>query len=97
MFNTAHSRFTARFELNPFQASHNYLAISIEKMKQCHFCVNNIKIIDYKNSDLLRKFITTQARILSGKRTGTCASCQRQLTKAIKHARHLALLPFTLR
>jgi small subunit ribosomal protein S18 len=66
-------------------------------MKQCHFCVNNLSVIDYKDTEVLRKFINTQAKILPRRKTGTCALCQRRLTRAIKHARHLALLPFTLR
>ncbi|MEK7173676.1 MAG: 30S ribosomal protein S18 [Patescibacteria group bacterium] len=66
-------------------------------MKQCHFCVNNIQHIDYKHTELLRMYINTQAKILPRRKTGTCALCQRRLTRAIKHARHLALVPFTLR
>lgn len=65
--------------------------------KQCQFCVSNTKVFDYKNTDELRKFINTTGKITPRKKTGTCASCQRQLALAIKHARHLALLPFTLR
>ena len=66
-------------------------------VKQCQFCVNNVKVFDYKNTDLLRQFINTTGKITPRRKTATCASCQRQLTRAIKHARHLALLPFTLR
>lgn len=66
-------------------------------MKQCHFCVNNLSLVDYKDTELLRTFINTQAKITPRRKTGTCALCQRRLTRAIKHARHLALLPFTLR
>jgi small subunit ribosomal protein S18 len=51
-------------------------------------------VIDYKNTDLLRKFLTPQAGLLSRKRTGYCAQCQKQLKLAVKRARHLALLPF---
>jgi small subunit ribosomal protein S18 len=50
--------------------------------------------IDYKDLAYLVKFLTPQAQILSRRRTGFCAQCQRQLKKAIKQARHLALLPF---
>jgi len=50
--------------------------------------------IDYKDVTYLSKFLTPQAQILSRKRTGFCAQCQRQLKQAIKRARHLGLLPF---
>lgn len=50
--------------------------------------------IDYKDQTYLSKFLTPQAQILSRKRTGFCAQCQRELKKAIKQARHLALMPF---
>ncbi|MEA3346320.1 MAG: 30S ribosomal protein S18 [Chloroflexota bacterium] len=59
----------------------------------CKFCVDQIEI-DYKDVDLLREFLTDRGEILSRRRTGTCAKHQRQLTQAIKRARHLALLPY---
>jgi small subunit ribosomal protein S18 len=51
-------------------------------------------VIDYKGLTYLSKFLTPQAQLLSRKRTGFCAQCQRELKQAIKRARHLALLPF---
>jgi len=51
-------------------------------------------LIDYKDIDYLTKFLTPHGQILSRKRTGFCTQCQRQLKKAIKQARHMALLPF---
>ena len=51
-------------------------------------------LIDYKDLEYLSKFLTPQGQILSRRRTGFCTQCQRQLKKAIKRARHLALLPF---
>lgn len=66
----------------------------MQTKKQCYFCAQNIQNIDYKDADALRRFITPQAKIIRRKRTGTCAKHQRALTKAIKRARHLALLPF---
>jgi small subunit ribosomal protein S18 len=50
--------------------------------------------IDYKDTVYLSKFLTPQAQILSRKRSGFCAQCQRQLKKAIKQARHMSLMPF---
>jgi len=61
----------------------------------CYFCQRNIKEIDFKNVELLRKFISGLAKIRPKKRTGVCASHQRKLAKAIKRARFLGLLPFT--
>ncbi|NPA31890.1 MAG: 30S ribosomal protein S18 [Chloroflexi bacterium] len=60
----------------------------------CYFCVEKIEHIDYKNVDLLKRYLTDDAKIKSRKQTGTCAKHQRQLARAIKRARHLALLPF---
>ncbi len=68
---------------------------TIKKEKQCHFCVNNLKEIDYKNSDLLRRFINSYGKIFPKKRMGTCSSHQRKLATAIKRARIMAILPFT--
>ncbi|MEK7610424.1 MAG: 30S ribosomal protein S18 [Patescibacteria group bacterium] len=66
-------------------------------MNQCYFCVNNIKEIDYKDSVLLSRFIDSYARIVGRRRQPVCAHHQRQLSRAIKRARFLALLPFIAR
>ncbi len=63
--------------------------------KNCHFCQQKIKEIDYQDIDLLRRFLSGQAKILAPKRTGTCAKHQRILAKTIKKARVMGLLPFT--
>jgi small subunit ribosomal protein S18 len=65
------------------------------KRKVCRFCADKIEI-DYKNVSMLRSFITERGKILSGRVTGTCAKHQRTLNAAIKRARMLALLPFTV-
>ncbi|MEK9166573.1 MAG: 30S ribosomal protein S18 [Patescibacteria group bacterium] len=62
--------------------------------KQCYFCTSNIKIVDYKNADLLKRFIDPQARIMPKRRSGVCALHQRKLARAVKRARIMALLPF---
>jgi len=67
---------------------------TIKKEKQCYFCVNNIKEIDYKDINTLQRFINTYKKILPRRRTGTCAWHQRKLAAAIKRARIMALLPF---
>ncbi|MEK7652818.1 MAG: 30S ribosomal protein S18 [Patescibacteria group bacterium] len=63
-------------------------------MNQCYFSKNNIKHIDYKNIELLKKFIDSHARIVSHKKSGVCTKHQRELSNAIKRARFLALLPY---
>lgn len=65
--------------------------------KQCYFCTNNIKYIDYKDIELLSKFLDPYAKIVNHRRSGLCASHQRDLGNAIKRARFLALLPFIAR
>ncbi|MEN9649045.1 MAG: ribosomal protein [Candidatus Parcubacteria bacterium] len=62
--------------------------------KQCYFSQNNIKHIDYKDLDILKKFINPHARMLSRDKTGVTAKNQRKLAMAIKRARYMALLPF---
>jgi len=67
--------------------------VAAEK-KYCHFCVNNLDNIDYKNVNLLRRFTSSYSKIVSRKRSGVCAFHQRKLAQAIKRARIMALLPF---
>lgn len=61
----------------------------------CQFCVENAKSIDYKAVSLLRQYINDRGRILPRRRTAACAKHQRMLSRAIKRARHVALLPYT--
>ncbi|MDR2499791.1 MAG: 30S ribosomal protein S18 [Treponema sp.] len=63
------------------------------KKKVCKFCTQKLKI-DYKDADVLRRFITERGKILPRRMTGTCAKHQRVLALAIKRARIIALLPF---
>jgi len=65
-----------------------------QEKKYCFFCVNNIAEIDYKNINLLRRFISSYSKIVSRKRSGVCSKHQRQLANAIKRARIMSLLPF---
>lgn len=65
-----------------------------QDQKQCYFCLNNIQEIDYKDVELLRRFISSYHKILPRRKRGTCAKHQRKLTRAIKRARIMALLPF---
>ncbi len=61
----------------------------------CQFCVEKVKSIDYKSASLLRQYINERGRILPRRRTAACAKHQRMLSRAIKRARHVALLPYT--
>ncbi|NCF75441.1 MAG: 30S ribosomal protein S18 [Xanthomonadaceae bacterium] len=63
----------------------------------CHFCVNNIEEIDYKNIQVLRRFISSYAKIRPKRKSYVCSKHQRKLAKAIKRARIMALLPFVSR
>ena len=65
------------------------------RRKVCSFCVDKIESVDYKNAMKLRKYVSDRGKILPRRATGTCASHQRILTRAIKRAREIALLPFT--
>lgn len=65
-----------------------------KKKKVCAFCADKIEHIDYKDVPRLRKFISERSKILPRRITGTCAKHQRQLTVAIKRARHIAILPY---
>ena len=65
------------------------------RRKVCVFCVDKVEKIDYKDIARLRRYMSERAKILPRRVTGTCAAHQRELTVAIKRARHLALLPYT--
>lgn len=63
--------------------------------KECQFCTDKNAKIDYKNVDLLRRYITEESKIRPRRQTGACAKHQREIARAIKRARHLALIPYT--
>lgn len=65
-----------------------------QKKKQCYFCYNNIHNVDYKDLTILRRFLSSFAKIVPRKRSGVCMTHQRQLSNAIKRARIMALVPF---
>jgi small subunit ribosomal protein S18 len=64
------------------------------RRKYCIFCKDRIKYIDYKNYKILENFVLETGKILPGRVTGTCSYHQKQLTKALKRARHMAFLKF---
>lgn len=67
----------------------------VHKPKVCAFCVEKNLSIDYKQPDVLRRYVTERGKIRPRRQTGMCAKHQRQLAQAIKRARHLALLPYS--
>ena len=66
------------------------------RKKVCVFCGENNGVIDYKNVAMLKKYVSERGKILSRRITGTCAKHQRAMTVAIKRARHIALMPYTV-
>lgn len=63
-------------------------------MKQCYFCQHELDVIDFKNTDILQKFVDKTYKIKPRKKTGLCAGHQRKLARAIKRARQMALMPY---
>ena len=71
--------------------------ISLPRPTQCAFCTTNTEVIDYKDSEMLRKYLNPQGKIQSRRRSGICALHERALARAIKRSRFLGLLPYTIR
>lgn len=65
------------------------------RRKVCVFC-GKTAVIDYKDTNLLKKYVSERGKILPRRITGNCAKHQRELTTAIKRARHLALMPYVI-
>ncbi len=65
-----------------------------KRKKVCPFCADKVSYIDYKDAGRLRRFTSERGKILPRRMTGVCAAHQRQVTEAIKRARHIALLPY---
>ncbi len=66
------------------------------KKKICSFCVEKIDDVDYKQHEKLKRFVTERGKVLPRRISGNCAKHQRQLTRAIKKARIMALMPFSM-
>jgi len=74
-------------KINPYQ----------KQKKECHFCVNQISDVDYKDAEFLDRFTSSYGKILPTRKTGSCSKHQRKLSLAIKHARIMALMAFVKR
>lgn len=72
----------------------NPINIEIKKNKYCRFQKSGIRFIDYKDADFLLKLVNEQGKILPRRITGTSAKYQKRVNKAIKRARHIAVLPY---
>ena len=70
-----------------------FLPPAAKFLKKCED--KNLKFIDYKDANRLKKYVTEKGKIISSRQTGTCSRHQRELTTAIKRARNIALLPFS--
>ncbi len=66
------------------------------RRKVCRFCAEKVRDIDYKQIQVIRTFMADGGKMLSSRMTGTCARHQRQLARAVKRARNLALLPYVV-
>ena len=69
-------------------------SVEIKKKKFCRFKKNKIRYIDYKDPEFLKKFLNEQGKILPRRITGTSLKFQRKVSRAIKRARQIALLPY---
>jgi small subunit ribosomal protein S18 len=65
-----------------------------QRRKFCRFCAEKVSFIDYKDIRTLKHYISERGKVIAGRMTGNCAKHQRELTRAIKKARNIALLPF---
>lgn len=66
------------------------------RRRRCRFCMEKVDFIDYKNIEILRNFMTDRGKILPRRVSGNCAKHQREVTRAIKRARNIALVPFAI-
>lgn len=65
------------------------------RKKVCPLCADKNLVLDYKNAEQLKKFTNDKGKILPRRATGACAKHQRDITQAVKRARHIAVLPYT--
>ena len=70
------------------------VAVDTKKDKYCRFKKHKIRYVDYKDAEFLKQFLNEQGKILPRRLTGTSLKYQRKVSKAVKRARHLAILPY---
>jgi len=68
-----------------------------QKRKVCIFCKDRVEYVDYKDTAILRKFVSERGKIRARRVTGNCAQHQRDVASAVKNAREMALLPYSSR
>ena len=68
--------------------------LRVKRKRVCYFCQSDVQYIDFKEEKLLLRFLTEQGKMIPRHTSGTCAKHQRRLARAVKRARHLALIPF---
>ncbi len=70
--------------------------MAYKKRKVCRFCINSDMELSYKNPDVLLNYVTERGKIIPRRISGVCSKHQRELSREIKRARTIALLPFTV-
>ena len=78
----------------PYEKRERKNSFEPKKKKFCYFCKEKIEFIDYQNADMLKRYLDMYNRIQPASYTGNCAHHQREITKAIKRARNMGLLPY---
>ena len=66
----------------------------MRRRKNCPVCESGVRVVDYKDERMLARFMTERGKIIPSRLSGMCARHQRQMSQAIKRARHIALVPF---
>ena len=70
---------------------------SLSRQRHCGFCIKQVKAIDYKNPEALKRYTSSYGKIVPRRKSGVCAAHQRMLAVALKRARTMALLPYMIR
>lgn len=73
------------------------MAFRTERRKICEFCRHNIEYIDYKDLQTLKTYLNDRGKIQARRTSGVCPQHQRQLASAVKNAREMALIPYSVR
>lgn len=83
----------------PQRRRHRNKEQSLRRMKPkvCQFCTEKVEYIDYKDVSILRKYLSDRAKIRARRVTGACPRHQREVARAIKNAREMALMPYVAR